>query len=132
MPVANVNVDRTAAQFFERHVRWLQMRLLAHPLAWSLDLFSNPPLWAIVAFFVSGFKIGGLAILVMIWSAKIAVDSETTQRLRGQRLRPLWAFPLRDVALPIAAMISLGTRHINWRGQRRRIGRGSRLRLDSP
>ncbi len=68
----------------------------------------------------------------MIWSAKIAVDSETTQRLRGQRLRPLWAFPLRDAALPIAAIIPLDTRRINWRGQRRRIGRGSRLRLDSP
>ncbi len=63
MPVANVNVDRTAAQFFERHVRWLQMRLLAHPLGWSLDLFSNPPLRAIAAFFVSGFEIGELAIL---------------------------------------------------------------------
>ncbi len=126
--VMNVNTTRTASEFFERHVRWLQMRILVRPDGWLADLGGDPPFWAALAAFASGGQLLRVSLLAGIWTVKVAVDRKTTVRLRGYPIRPCAAFVVRDIALPAAAMVALFKRTIDWRGNRLYISRGSRLR----
>jgi ceramide glucosyltransferase len=126
-PIENVNVRRGAPAFFERHTRWLQMRLMARPVGWALDLLANPVLWAIVAVGASDGGQRQLAVLGAVWAGKMAIDWTTAAQLRGRPVRCLLAFPIRDVVLPLAAIASLRSCRVDWRGSQLRLGRDTEL-----
>jgi ceramide glucosyltransferase len=127
-----VNGRRRVRDFLARHLRWGQMRCRISQPAYLAELLLNPAallvpaaLLALVAgeLVLSAASLGGVA-------AKVAADGAVLGRLAGR-----WAAPLRQIAwVPVKDLLIFGVwltapflDTVDWRGNRVRIGKGSRL-----
>ncbi len=116
---------RTVGKFFERHLRWSQMRRRLSPAYFGEPLL-NP-----IPFLLAATLMGGLpwsAALAGV-AAKIAADALLAWRLRGERLplRSLPWIPIKDLAVVGIWAIGLFRRTLCWRGHPLRVGAGSVL-----
>jgi ceramide glucosyltransferase len=127
--VENINVESSVARFLGRHSRWLKMRVTVHLGGFVADLTSNASLFSLLAAALSGFEPSLLALYALVVSYKLRVDSAMIERLRGQpmALRHRLCMPLRDLILPLLWCHALVSRTTEWRGERFRLGPGSRL-----
>jgi ceramide glucosyltransferase len=117
---------RTTAKFFERHLRWSQMRRRISPAYFGEPLL-NPIPFLLALALVGGGRMALAALAgIMI---KIAADALLSRRLRGEALplRSLLWIPAKDLLIAGVWTVGLFRRTICWRGHPLRIGPGSLL-----
>lgn len=126
-----VQERRTVAKFFERHLRWSQMRRRISPAYFGEPLLNPVPFLLALALADSGMwtaaALAGIA-------AKVAADALLARRLRGSALplgSLLW-IPVKDVLIAGVWTVGLFRRTICWRGNLLRVGPGSALTLARP
>jgi ceramide glucosyltransferase len=117
---------RTTAKFFERHLRWSQMRRRISPAYFGEPLLNPIPFLLALGLVGGGWT--AAAALAGI-AAKIAADALLSRRLRGEALpfRSLLWIPIKDLLIVGVWTIGLFRRTICWRGHPLRVGAGSVL-----
>jgi ceramide glucosyltransferase len=127
--VENVNVRAPVRRFVSRHARWLKMRVVIHTVGFTADLLSNASFFALLAAALSGGEPSLVALYAGVALYKGVKDARMIGKLRGTPLplRYALALPLRDLILPGVWLHALFSRTTEWRGERFRLGRGSRL-----
>jgi ceramide glucosyltransferase len=117
---------RTVAKFFERHLRWSQMRRRISPAYFGEPLLNPIPLLLATAL-ARGGAAAPLAIAGV--AAKMAADALLARRLRGEALplRSLAWIPVKDLLIAGIWAVGIFRRTICWRGHPLRVGRGSVL-----
>ncbi|HEY8945936.1 MAG TPA: ceramide glucosyltransferase [Polyangiaceae bacterium] len=134
-PLRAISVQRTVGEFFGRHVRWNQMRRHLMPRLYALEPLQSPTPWLLFALAIVLFGEAELAtwpVLAGILSAlalRVGSDAAIAGLLRGAPLRftDHGALLLKDVLFLAIWAIGAVKRTVNWRGNRMRIGAGSRL-----
>ncbi len=122
---------RTVAKFFERHLRWSQMRRRISPAYFGEPLL-NPVPFLLAAALAQGGLGAGLALAGI--ALKIAADALLAKRLRGEPLplsSLLW-IPVKDLLIAGVWSVGLFRRTLCWRGNRLRVGPGSLLTPADP
>jgi ceramide glucosyltransferase len=117
---------RTVAKFFERHLRWSQMRRRISPAYFGEPLLNPVPF--LLALALTGGGRTAVAALAGI-AAKVAADALLSWRLRDEALplhSLLW-IPVKDLAVAGVWTVGLFRRTICWRGHPLRVGAGSVL-----
>lgn len=131
-----VSTRRTIGEFFNRHVRWGQMRRCIVPLTYLAEPLLNPVpfLTAAGALGAAGWLGTGhdavvAAVAAGLIALKIAADAANARALRGERvpLGQLALVPIKDLLVLGMWAVGLVWREIDWRGHRMRIGPGSAL-----
>jgi len=122
---------RTVAKFFERHLRWSQMRRRISPAYFGEPLLNPVPFLLAVALARGG---AGAAVALAGVAAKVAADALLARRLRGEALplRALAWIPVKDLLIAGVWAVGLFRRTICWRGHPLRIGPGSLLTSLTP
>ncbi len=117
---------RTTAKFFERHLRWSQMRRRISPAYFGEPLLNPIPF--LLALALAGGGRMALAALTGV-AVKIAADTLLSWRLRGEPLplRSLLWIPVKDLMIAGVWTVGLFRRTICWRGHPLRVGPGSLL-----
>ena len=131
--VRTINTGWGLSRFVSRHLRWGQLRRWISPTAYCFEPLLNPipPALAIVAMELWTGESGLLASLCMaavLW--KLVSDALLSHRLRGRwpDLLDLLLVPAKDTLVAALWGLAWVKRDVNWRGNRVRIGPGSRLR----
>lgn len=112
--------------FFNRHVRWGQMRRHISPAAFLLELPSNPTplfLWVLLFGQESLWPLATLA-LALKWLGDLQFYFQDTE---SPSLRSAALLPLRDLLVPILWTVSAFSTRVNWRGTTLKVGAGSLL-----
>jgi ceramide glucosyltransferase len=125
---------RTVGKFFERHLRWSQMRRRISPAYFGEPLL-NPVPFLLAAALAHGGEAGvALASMLAGIAVKIAADALLARRLRGEALplRSLLWIPVKDLLIAGVWSVALFRRTICWRGNRLRVGPGSLLTPAEP
>jgi ceramide glucosyltransferase len=122
---------RTIAKFFERHLRWSQMRRRISP-AYLGEPLLNPVPFLLATALAHG-RLGAGAALAGV-AVKIAADALLARRLRGEALplRSLLWIPVKDLLIAGVWSVALFRRTICWRGNHLRVGPGSLLTPAGP
>lgn len=128
LTVDNINATTNLRRFADRHTRWLQMRAVVHVPGFLADLFSNAALFALIAALCSG-ELRHWLLYAAVALYKTTVDGWLLAHVRGSALPPhyLPCFALRDLLQPFIWLTALVSRTTEWRGQRFKLTRGSRL-----
>jgi ceramide glucosyltransferase len=134
-PIENVSAHRSVREFAARYRRWAVLqRQLVGPFAYASQVFLNPVLLAAAAALLDHTP-GSMASLAGVCAAKAALDGLAARALRpgGFRFWQLALVPLKDLVLGSAWAYAFIRREVEWRGNRLRVGAGSRLeRLGDP
>lgn len=112
--------------FWNRHVRWGQMRRRIAPFFYVAELAVNPTPFFIALICVSQgtLQLAGFAGLAMKWSADVLIYRRCAPQASWQTA----AFVgLKDLLLPMLWAVGFVKRTVNWRGHFLTVGRGSRL-----
>lgn len=125
-----VQERRTLAKFFERHLRWAQMRRRISPAYFGEPLL-NPVPFLLAAALAGGPRAAAALAGVAV---KIAADALLARRLRGEALplRSLLWIPVKDLLIAGVWAVGLFRRTICWRGHLLRVGPGSVLTPAGP
>jgi ceramide glucosyltransferase len=128
--------QRTLGQFWERHLRWAQMRRRISLSYFVEPLFNPvPALLALLALALlggtpdaklwSGLALAGLGL-------KLWADKVLSARLRGGSIpvRRLALIPVKDLMIAGVWTVGLFKRSLSWRGHRLRVGAGSLLEAE--
>jgi ceramide glucosyltransferase len=121
--------ERTVGRFFERHLRWSQMRRRISPTYFGEPLLNPVPFLLAAALTGGGLKAGAALAGALGIAAKVAADALLARRLRGEALplRALLCIPLKDLLIAGVWAVGLFRRTICWRGHLLRVGPGSVL-----
>jgi ceramide glucosyltransferase len=123
---------RTVGKFFERHLRWSQMRRRISPTYFGEPLLNPIPF--LLAAAVAQGSLRATAAAGAGIALKIAADALLGRRLRGEPL-PLGSLawiPVKDLLVAGVWSVGLVRRTICWRGHRLLVGPGSRLTPTEP
>lgn len=112
--------------FFNRHVRWGQMRRRISPFFFCAELMANPTPFLLLLLVSSDGSLRALAgCLVLL---KWLVDAVVYRLLSPQpRLRTLLLMPFKDAMVLTMWLVSALRTTVIWRGHRMLVGPGSRL-----
>lgn len=134
----SVSVERSLADFVERHVRWGQMRRRISPALYALEPLLNPIPWLVIAALTAalnqrallgisasywlGLVLGGIVL-------KCASDGWVARRLGREAfsVSDLAWIPIKDLLIALVWALAAAKRTVSWRGNQLRIGRGSVL-----
>lgn len=122
---------RRVADFLARHLRWSQMRCRIAPFAYAGEVLLNPvPALAATAALTAAAGTTSLAVAAVAGvAAKVAADGLLLARLSGRPVplsRLAW-IPLKDLLIAAVWLAAPWKTTVVWRGERLRIGAGSRL-----
>jgi ceramide glucosyltransferase len=133
LPIQNVSEHRTVGEFAARYRRWgVMQRQAVGPVLYTAMVLLNPvPLAAIGA--LLRHSPGALAGLAATCVAKAALDGAAARALRpgGFALRQLLWVPVKDLVFGTSWAYGLVRQEVEWRGNRLRVKRGTRLELPS-
>lgn len=116
----------TVSHFFNRHVRWGQMRRTISPVFFFLELSANPTPFLLFLALSSDERLRALALLGQ--AAKWGLDAVVYLCLSLEPSgRTLALMPLKDFLVPVMWAISALKRAVHWRGHRMLVGPGSLL-----
>jgi ceramide glucosyltransferase len=124
-----VQERRTVAKFFERHLRWSQMRRRISPAYFGEPLLNPVPFLLAAALTGGGPRTAAALAGALGVAAKVAADALLARRLRGEALplRALLCIPVKDLLIAGVWAVGLFRRTICWRGHLLRVGPGSVL-----
>jgi ceramide glucosyltransferase len=136
-PVRAVSADRTLESFFDRQVRWGQMRRHIAPWHHLGEPLLLPTPWLLGAAFLSlstGRSVGraeGLVALasLLAMGARCLSDALQAKALRGKTpdFADIPLIPIKDLVVMSSWALSAVKSTVEWRGSVMRIGRGSVL-----
>jgi ceramide glucosyltransferase len=136
-PVRAVSKDRTFGSFFDRHVRWGQMRRHIAPWHHLGEPLLVPTPWlagAAAASLAAGRSAGKMDALVVLVAllgtvARCLSDALQTKALRGKApdVADIPLIPLKDLVMTASWALASVKSTVAWRGSVMRIGRGSVL-----
>lgn len=135
-PVRSVAPNRPFSSFFDRHVRWAQMRRFVSPWHHIGEPLLHPTPWfigasALALSFEQGNRLGATVALlsVALLAARGVSDALLSLRLRGEApaLEDLALGPPKDLVITFAWLLSLVKTTVVWRGNVMQIGAGSVL-----
>ncbi len=112
--------------FFNRHVRWGQMRRRISPFFFVAELTANPTPFLLGLALVSDahLRVWALAAQLVKW----IVDALIYLRLARSPCFPTLALiPVKDLLVSVMWLVSALRRTVAWRGHRMLVGPGSRL-----
>lgn len=112
--------------FWNRHVRWGQMRRRISPISFAAELFANPVLFlsALVLSSQGQVLLAALAGFFLKWTVEALVYRRLAREASAETILLL---PLRDALVAAMWSVSAVRRTVAWRGHRMRVGPGSRL-----
>ncbi|MFT3836947.1 MAG: glycosyltransferase [Myxococcaceae bacterium] len=127
-PAVNVAIHRPVGSFIKRYLRWSVIHRTAVALpTYGAQALLNPWPLTLVALFLAPSK-AMLAASALVLAAKALLDVSSARALT---MRVGWkaaaVVPLKDLILFVAWCNGLFQRTIDWRGNRLRVGAGSRL-----
>jgi ceramide glucosyltransferase len=128
-PIWNLSRDRSLRDFVHRYQRWSVIhRQAVAPLTYGAQALLNPMPLALAAALAAPSPVS-FATFGALYAAKIAIDNLCARRLRsrGFGLRAVVAVPLKDLLLTWAWARAYLLDHVDWRGNRLRVTRGTRL-----
>ncbi len=131
--VRTINAGWGLSRFVSRHLRWGQLRRWISPVAYCFEPLLNPvpPALAMVALEAWHGSLSILSSIAIVGVAgKLLSDAVLSARLRGRWPDPLDVLlvPAKDVLVAALWGLAWVKRDVDWRGNRVRIGPGSRLR----
>jgi len=122
--LTNLSPERTLSEFWHRHVRWSQMRYRISPVAYMAELAGLPFVWWSLAMAMSpDWRL--LAGLATFYAGQVSLARLLHEH--ALRVRYIALMPLKDVLMIGIWIMGILKRHVDWRGVRMRIARGSRL-----
>jgi len=126
--VATHNANWSLARFWQRHLRWNQLRRRVSPGIYALEPLMNPaPLWLLVATLAdaSPWRWGALAAIAV----RLTLDAALLARLEGRPARgaELLLMLPKDLLQLVMWAVAWGASTVRWRGQRFRLGAMTRL-----
>jgi ceramide glucosyltransferase len=131
-PVYTQNRAWDVARFASRHMRWAQLRRWGGLSTFIAELLMYPVPWLVLSLGLNALSNGAralvaYALLGIAWKA--LADAALFWHVRGARppSSVLAVVPLRDCLLLGLWCVALLRRTVVWRGNRRRIGRGTSL-----
>lgn len=130
--VENVNRDWTLARFCNRHARWARIRKAVNPLAYCVELLTNPVAVAAV-YALLRLDAAGLGLLAGTAALKTALDAGTAAVV-GHDL-PWHRFllvPVKDLLVGLIWYLPWLSSRVVWRGNEFRIRRQTRLEAVAP
>lgn len=136
-----VSVHRTIEEFCARHVRWSQMRRRLVPSVYFLEPLESPVPWLFAALALASLSDDAgpshavVAVIALALLFRLASDGLLCRALSGKRLTPAdyAALVLKDLLFVGIWAAGAVKRTVSWRGNKLRIGEGSRLQpLRSP
>jgi ceramide glucosyltransferase len=133
-PVENVSARRTVADFLARYRRWAVLqRQAVGPAVYCAQVLLNPVLLAAAALATERTP-AALAGFAVTCALKTGLDAASARALRpgGFRAAQLAAVPLKDLVFGAAWTYGLVRTEVDWRGNRLRVGRGTRIALPPP
>lgn len=114
------------AHFFNRHVRWGQMRRRISPAFFCAELSVNPTPFLLALVVVSDGRIRSLALMAQ--AAKWGLDAIVYLWLSfAPSGRTVVLIPLKDLLVPVMWGISAFKKTVRWRGHEMLVGPGSLL-----
>lgn len=125
-----LSIDRSLDSYLNRHVRWGQLRRRLSLLGFVGELLLNPTPWLVLVALLGPPPLAGVALLAI--GAKIASDALLSRLLSGSAL-PLRHLPwilVKDLSTLLMWAVSALRTSVVWRGNRMRIGAGTRLTSD--
>jgi ceramide glucosyltransferase len=127
--IESPNQSRDLRWFLNRHSRWYKLRRRLAAPAFLLEPTTN--LAAVGLVWLLAADLGLAWVGLPLLALGIARDAVQTRWLRGSvpRLRYLLLSPVKDLFLLPLWLDALVSRQIVWRGNRRSVGRLTRLRL---
>lgn len=133
-PVLNFSAGKSVGDFASRYRRWavLQRQSVGGAAYGGLVLL-NPVLLSVAALGAAPGK-GALAGVAVTCAVKIGLDAAAARALRpgGFRAAQLAAVPLKDLVFGAAWLHGLVRDDVIWRGNRIRVGRGTRIAGSPP
>lgn len=136
-PVHAVSVDRTLGSFFDRHVRWGQMRRHIAPFHHLGEPLLVPTPWIVAASLVvlgggrSSLREDGVVLVASALAlvARCVSDALQTKALRGRApdVADASLIPLKDLVVTVSWAVASLKSTVQWRGNAMRIGKGSTL-----
>ncbi len=130
-PVYTHNNTWSLARFIARHTRWAQMRRWGGLPTFIAELLMYPVPWLLAALWLAwaGDVRPAMACALAGIAWKVLSDAALVWGVRNERppARVLALIPLRDCLLLALWCSALVRRTVVWRGNRRRIGHGTRL-----
>ena len=129
LALPTVNQQRGVQAFLGRYGRWCVMqRKIASAPVYASQVLLYPLPFAVAALALRPAK-ELLAVVALVWVGKAMLDNATAKILRGNGfgIRVLWLSPLKDVLFLAAFLRAMLLNHVEWRGNRLRVQRFSRL-----
>jgi len=128
LPINSNTSGRTFSRFFNRNVRWSQMRVQLGGIGYLSELMVNPVLFATLLCFISLFSAFSLKFLVAISIFKIIVES-----IQGKLIQTQAGFfsyllaPIKDLIIGVIWFIPFFKTSVEWRGSKFRLRRYTEL-----
>ena len=127
-PIDSNTRGRTFSRFFNRNVRWSQMRVQLGGIGYLSELFVNPVLFAMLLCFISLFSAFSLKVLVAISIFKIIVESTQGKLIQTQAgFFSYLLVPLKDLLIGIIWFTPFFKTSVEWRGSKFKLRRYTEL-----
>jgi ceramide glucosyltransferase len=113
---------RPLGDFWNRHLRWSQMRRRISPVSYVFEPMLSPLPWLLLALGSSSV----VATALVFW---LALEIVTLRALRGEwpSFFELALIPLKEILVLALWLIGAGRRKVMWRGKEMQIGTDSVL-----
>jgi cellulose synthase/poly-beta-1,6-N-acetylglucosamine synthase-like glycosyltransferase len=131
--VMNVNASGNVKKFYQRHLRWSQIRWRVVPHAAVLEFFVAPVLLAL-ALLVVAPTARNAAYFLAVFALQCALDvaSHVSIRGRAMSLSHLWVVPIRPFLVAFLLVRGLFSGHVDWRGNDLWMGSRARILTEPP
>lgn len=125
-PLPVVTGKASLEHFFNRHVRWGQMRRRISPFFFCAELSANPTPFLLLLAWVGGGPLREFAVLAQLlkWTMDAFVYLRLARKPQGLTLALM---PLKDLMVLVMWFVSALRKTVIWRGHRMLVGPGSRL-----
>lgn len=126
--IFNYSIDKSVKDFWRRYVRWSVLQKTAvEPTTYFGNSLLNPIPYAVLGWLLYPTVAGALAILAGT-AIKTAFDLMAARSLRGEvSFKDALAVPVKDALIFGACIKAVFLRTVEWRGNKLRVLRGSKL-----
>lgn len=127
-PINSNTSGRTFSRFFNRNVRWSQMRVQLGGIGYLSELFVNPVLFASLLFILSSFSVFSFKILLGTSILKIIIESIQGKLIQAQAgFFSYFLAPFKDLIIGIIWFIPFFKTSVEWRESKFRLRRYTEL-----